>query len=1593
MTELSIRMNTGINPMVKWGTNNYSIYHAGNRPSASDVGAVARAGDNMSGVLTVPASRGLRTANQSDGSWTSLSAENGYSMMWKFNNSTTVNDEFVGIYKSNLIFRQDTGAGNKTAKDWKVYHEGFKPTAADIGAMGSAGGTITGDLVLNEKLTVKKDMIVDLGNGLRKVTKTLGPITNNKGALVMLCPNTKSTGRGAHGFDGRISLYRGASDQYNLVSWIDLTARVAYTDLAATIHDQYSNRQTSDTMKLVLVTHKGEQWVALHIASTSTRIVTIDGVVTNVDPEFINNSDGYVTIDLNTNTDIVRSTRSTRTLDVTDSSSIGGYRFNNKIAIGGTNDSWLRLNPNSHFSSGIYSPTGIIRHDGGDIQLKNWGTGTAKPVRVTIPSSEQYVSSNPGAAVVNVKTPGSNNATRLFNVYDDAGVMKSSIVSRDDASGALSFITHGGTDAKQRVTISNGSVYAYGDQVANNDALTKVSYTEGRYLRKTSDTMTGTLTATDVQARLTHSLGYLSIKPYGSTYDDGSFIRGYYRAHDNGNPGSGWAGIKFDKFTPASGGTASKSEGFDMQLGNNFVYHTGRKPTADELKVLSTESTHVNTAVDFNNYVINGNYNIYASSAANLTNAPTGFQYGTLQVIGRGSVGHSFVTQTATNKNNNHQWIRTRTDGAFAWSKWDKIFSEANPPTVDQLDAVKRTGDIMTGHLYMDNNADIYLRGKDANNPIIWFMDQPTNSSKVAIFHDRNGDRFAINHYAADGKYSAFRMKVGEKAPTFTPSGGGTFHMYHEGFKPTATDVGAPVMNSTTRAVILQTPDAGIQAGTIRTVREDAGQVTWMTDKPLEETYKAIGIHSIRGPVYNDGAIRDIYHTGRKPQASDIDGLITQGSWGLGDYPSFSDAAMGENYTEDKSRDLNKLITTGTYTINGSWTNTFDNKGTALTMYASIQVIARKATTGMTVYQKLIVDKQGDGSRFFERQGNGAYPNTTWSKWKAGGSYESNLEYRLTLDRPGPTAYPYMTLHKREDRVDLTSGFYSVGAVQFKHGALSDANNPDSGKLVGLVRSDTSWDRKANRTVLSVRKASDNSVGTELILEEDQATFTRGINASGEIKNKGSNGFRMSEGQIGTFWRKDSSNLYLMRTESGQAESGTWSAHRPFSMDLASAKVTIGNGLIVREGLELLSPLVAGTQYIKGANNGIIMRDHGNGNVTLSAGQNADGTAGDLYLGYNATASGTNGYKTRNVKLTVPMVSNAGAVIIDGTGGINGDSISGGAFQVLTDGNNVKHTIVGGSDTINRGRTIVAAGESGKQIADNTSTGAEDLHLAADGTIFLETSVQSGYATRKTIKMTAGEIYAVDGTKRVYHQGFKPSAGDMNAAPAGFGLGGNGARCPNENCDEAVQSGFYAIYAGTTGTPEGTGPSGSKMIVTAWSNQHISQMFFRVTDNRTYTRSSKLVNSVVVWGDWAELYSTERKPTVTDLGAVARTDVNFDISGGYSTIVNKIPRVKSDGVMEVGKYIDFHEKDSTADFDSRLEVVGKDLRVQGGKLLVGSNEVYHTGRKPTPADIGAMPIGGGTVTGTITATAISTEKMDMGPFTVQRNGNKLQFLV
>ena len=71
----------------------------------------------------------------------------------------------------------------------------------------------------------------------------------------------------------------------------------------------------------------------------------------------------------------------------------GNIKFNDKTAIGGTNDSWLRFNPTSSFTSGIYCGSSIVRTDG-EFQVGSNGASFRVTAGGTVTSNSSITAAN-----------------------------------------------------------------------------------------------------------------------------------------------------------------------------------------------------------------------------------------------------------------------------------------------------------------------------------------------------------------------------------------------------------------------------------------------------------------------------------------------------------------------------------------------------------------------------------------------------------------------------------------------------------------------------------------------------------------------------------------------------------------------------------------------------------------------------------------------------------------------------------------------------------------------------------------------------------------------------------------------------------------------------------------------------------------------------------------------------------------------------------------------------------------------------------------------------------------------------------------------
>jgi len=149
-------------------------------------------------------------------------------------------------------------------------------------------------------------------------------------------------------------------------------------------------------------------------------------------------------------------------------------------------------------------------------------------------------------------------------------------------------------------------------------------------------------------------------------------------------------------------------------------------------------------------------------------------------------------------------------------------------------------------------------------------------------------------------------------------------------------------------------------------------------------------------------------------------------------------------------------------------------------------------------------------------------------------------------------------------------------------------------------------------------------------------------------------------------------------------------------------------------------------------------------------------------------------------------------------------------------------------------------------------------------------------------------------------------------APAGYGLGGVGTRLSAVNYNTVVQNGWYDIEGGTNG-PGSTIDTFFKLLVVASGDvKYVSQMAFTMTStiNAVYTRQM----SANVWGAWKQLATTDNSGNANTLSGLS-----VGGTGDSGPAWPFIPQVKSDGVIEIGLLLDFHNNSGDAgDYALRL---------------------------------------------------------------------------
>lgn len=209
---------------------------------------------------------------------------------------------------------------------------------------------------------------------------------------------------------------------------------------------------------------------------------------------------------------------------------------------------------------------------------------------------------------------------------------------------------------------------------------------------------------------------------------------------------------------------------------------------------------------------------------------------------------------------------------------------------------------------------------------------------------------------------------------------------------------------------------------------------------------------------------------------------------------------------------------------------------------------------------------------------------------------------------------------------------------------------------------------------------------------------------------------------------------------------------------------------------------------------------------------------------------------------------------------------------------------------------------------------------------------------------------------------------------------------PNDNLDNFNGQGIYCNPANAHATSANKYPEqeAGNLIVGTGAYGSACQIYHTFNTNRMYIRGGG--NSTAQKTAWTEVYTKINKPSWNDITnkpssfnpsshthddryyteaevnnllnsklSTSGTAANSNKLNGLGTYsgqvgISGIPIIGSDGVMEVGNMIDFHNKGSNKDYDGRLAI-----NSNGQVLVFNGAEVYTTSHKPSWNDIQSKP--------------------------------------
>lgn len=440
-----------LNPMARVGSTDSELYHAGNKQPILPVNDIRSTASNPSQFAEKSLTSWFNNTGLPTSAWYSGIVVKGLTSAhsaWElFSHSSTGNSD------NKLYFR--TGIDDAWNPTYEVYHTGRKPSPGDLGAytkgevdgafLKKAGDTFTGQMQLSAAYasTTGNAQIWHNVNGTSGTAANIRSMREASDSIWVWEKIASGRLRYSVGTNG------GGADK------IILDVNAGNVEVDGEIRGKSANNfrlirdgygvfgRINGSTYYILSTNKDDAY----------------GSYGSLRPFAFNLANGLVTL----------GNGATSTyLNTTGTGSGQGFSFNNKTAIGGTNDSWLRMNPSGQFADGIYcGSVGTLRHDN-TIQRGGWGSNATSVIRVATDggwggaadASYSYIQSN------------TNSAHWLVGSYKDssAAAMRAGIQILSADTGNMRLYTNMRANF---VEVSGGNILAQNNVTAYSDIRVK----------------------------------------------------------------------------------------------------------------------------------------------------------------------------------------------------------------------------------------------------------------------------------------------------------------------------------------------------------------------------------------------------------------------------------------------------------------------------------------------------------------------------------------------------------------------------------------------------------------------------------------------------------------------------------------------------------------------------------------------------------------------------------------------------------------------------------------------------------------------------------------------------------------------------------------------------------------------------------------------------------------------------------------------------------------------------------------------------------------------------------------------------------------